>query len=69
MENNESASKPKRYKIITLQPEKPKAKPKAKPAVTQGKHKGGNNVVKQQATSAGKPQAPRAPRPKKAKRR
>ena len=41
-----------------------KAKPVAKPAVTEGKAKGGNNVVKLQPKQNNKPKAPGKPKAK-----
>lgn len=60
----------KKVKAISS-PAPAKAKPAVqKPAVTEGKNKGGNNVVKQQPKQTAKPQAPKSPRPKqKAKRK
>ena len=44
--------------------DKPVAKPVAKPAVTEGKAKGGNNVVKLQPKQSNKPRAPGKPKAK-----
>ena len=54
----------KKVKAIST-PVQSKAKPaQQKPAVTQGKAKGGNNVVKLQPKQNNKPKAPQAPKPK-----
>lgn len=54
----------KKVKAISVPATAANTKPKAKPAVTEGKHKGGNNVVKLQPKQNNKPRAPGKPKAK-----
>lgn len=54
----------KKVKAISVPATAANTKPKAKPAVTEGKHKGGNNVVKLQPKHSNKPRAPGKPKRK-----
>ena len=59
-------AKPANKKVKALSsPVQTKVKPKVKPAVTEGKAKGGNNVVKLQPKQNNKPKAPGKPKAKK----
>lgn len=55
----------KKVKAISVPATSANTKPKAKPAVTEGKAKGGNNVVKLQPKQNNKPKAPNKPKAKK----
>ncbi len=54
----------KKVKAISVPATAANTKPKTKPAVTEGKAKGGNNVVKLQPKQSNKPRAPGKPKAK-----